>query len=202
MVTTEATDDETLMAGQAQADRSWTQPQNWAVTVLATYSVTPLLKKTLKKFQLCKTLIPIADTLVSPSHGRRPVLETPLNQPPNAEFRVSYHIQNTKPYDNLSTKRYTGCIVCGRSVDAIKAENIDNYMRRSTPRNESEYVTTLRREAYQNGLNVGSILFLPPAVLQAAPCEGTQYSTTAGDRKFSQERLLPIRTFIMLVKTD
>ena len=53
------------------------------------------------------------------------------------------------------------------------------YMQRSTPSSEPAYNTALRREAYENGLNAGSLLFLTPAVSQAAACDGTRITTTA-----------------------
>ena len=52
-------------------------------------------------------------------------------------------------------------------------------MEASTPRSEPTYITALRKEAYINGLNAGSLLFIAPAVSQAAACDGTRISTTA-----------------------
>ena len=52
-------------------------------------------------------------------------------------------------------------------------------MQRSTPSSEPAYITAQRREAYENGLNAGSLLFLTPAVSQAAACDGTRITTTA-----------------------
>ena len=53
------------------------------------------------------------------------------------------------------------------------------YMQRSTPRDEPEYITRLRKEAYENGLNAGCLLFNTPAVSQAAACDGTSVTTSA-----------------------
>ena len=102
----------------------------------------------------------------------------PLLQPPNAGFNVSYHIQDTFPYENVSTKTYTSCIACGRSADAIKKQKADEYIR-STPRDESTYVTKLRKEAFLNGHNVESFFFIPSAVSQAAAYDGSTITTTA-----------------------
>ena len=52
-------------------------------------------------------------------------------------------------------------------------------MERSTPRNEPNKRTRLRREAYENGLNAGAFLFLAPTVSQAAACDGSMIKTTA-----------------------
>ena len=70
-------------------------------------------------------------------------------------------------------------MVCGKSRDQIKEAKINWYMESSTPRSEPAHVTALRREAYSNGLNAGSLLFLTPAVSQAAACDGTKITTTA-----------------------
>ena len=87
-----------------------------------------------------------------------------------------------RPYDNLSNQRYTGCMVCGNAVDEIKEEKINWYMERSTPRGEPEFITKLRREAYINGLNAGSLFYNAPAVSQAAACDGNNYTTVASEQ--------------------
>ena len=58
-------------------------------------------------------------------------------------------------------------------------------MERSTPESEPTYITALRREDYSNGLNAGSLLFLTPAVSQAAACDGTKITTTAEGQKIA-----------------
>ena len=45
--------------------------------------------------------------------------------------------------------------------------------------NPEAYITSIRREAYSNGLNAESLLFLAPAVSQAAACDGTKITTTS-----------------------
>ena len=85
----------------------------------------------------------------------------------------------------MSETIYTGCLVCGRTADAIKREMVDFDMRNSTPRDEPEQVRRLRREAYENGMNAGSFLFLTPAVLQAAACDGTKIPTTADGQQIA-----------------
>ena len=127
---------------------------------------------------MCKTILPVADSPMSPPPIRGGCLKTPLIRPTKTKFRASYQIQNTTPYQS-SEGRYTVCMVCGRSVDFIKREKVDWYKRQSTPANEPEYFTRLRREAYENGLNASSFLFLAPAVSQAAACDGTTMTTSA-----------------------
>ena len=136
------------------------------------------------RIELCKTLLPVPESPMSPpEHEKGPSNDTPLVQPFASGFHASYHVQNTQPYEDISRVRYTGCLVCGRSVDDIKDEKVNWYMERSTPRDEPEYITRLRREAYINGLNAGSLLFVAPAVSQAAACDGTRITTTSADQE-------------------
>ena len=132
------------------------------------------------RIELCKTLLPVPESPMSPpDHERGPSLDTPLMQSVMEGFHASYHVQNTKSYENLSTKLYSECKVCGRSSEAIKKEKVDWYVARSKPRGEPEYLTKIRRVAYENGLNAGAFLFITPAVSQAAACDGTLITTTA-----------------------
>ena len=80
-------------------------------------------------------------------------------------------------------------MVCGKAVDEIKEEKINWYMEKSTPRGEPEFITKLRQEAYINGLNAGSLLFIAPAVSQTAACDGNSYTTTAAEQDITQGTL-------------
>ena len=132
------------------------------------------------KVELCATVLPVLESPMSPpDHERGPSIDTPLIQSTSGNFHASYHIQNIKPYQDVSQSLHTGCMVGGKSRDQIKEENVNWYMRRSTPSSQPAYITALRREAYENGLNAGSLLFLAPAVSQAAACDGTRITTTA-----------------------
>ena len=135
------------------------------------------------RIEHCSTILPVLEPPMSPpDHEKGPSQDTPFVQPMISGFHASYHIQNTMSYDNLSCQRYTGCMVCGKAVDEIKEEEINWYMEKSTPRGEPEFITKLRRQAYINGLNAGSLLFIAPAVSQAATCDGNNYTTTASEQ--------------------
>ena len=135
-------------------------------------------KKT--RVELCTTVLPVLDSPLSPpDHKRGPSIDTPPVQSTSGTFYASYHVQNIKPYQDVSESLHTGCMVCGKSREQIKEEKINWYMERSTPKSEPAYITALRREAYSNGLNAGGLLFLSPAVSQAAACDGTKITTTA-----------------------
>ena len=132
------------------------------------------------RIELCKTLMPVPESPMSPpDHERGPSMDTPLMQPVMGGFHASYHVQNNRPNKNISIKLYSGCMVCGRSSEAIKKEKVEWYVARSKPTGEPEYITKIRRETYENGLNAGAFLFITPAVSQAAACDGTLITTTA-----------------------
>ena len=130
------------------------------------------LRKTLYlcRSRLCRPLITKEGRVWTPP---------PLMQPVMGGFHASYHVQNTKPYENVSEKLYSGCMICGRSSEAIKKEKVEWYVAKSKPRGEPEYITKIRREAYENSLNAGAFLFITPAVSQAVACEDTLITTTA-----------------------
>ena len=140
----------------------------------------PSKKPQKSKIELCCTILPIPESPISPpEHERGPSEDTLLLHSSSSDFHASYHIQNVQPYANLSNERCLSCMVYGRSVDEIKQQKTNWYMERSTPRSEPAYITSLRRKAYENGLNAGSLLFLALAVSQAAACDGTRITTTS-----------------------
>ena len=59
----------------------------------------------------------------------------------------------------------------------------------STPRDQPESITKLRREAYLNKLNADSFLFLAPAVSQAGARDGTMIATTTTGQEIAPETL-------------
>ena len=176
---------------EARAGPSTSQMEEWVTPKLGLkyfdreMCYAPPRKFEKKRIELCNTIMPVLESPMSPpEHERGPGVDTPLLQATSSNFHASYHVQNTVPYQNVSEVRYTGCMVCGRSVDSIKDEKVKWYMQRSTPRDEPEYITRLRKEAYENGLNAGCFLFITPAVSQAAACDGTTVTTSANGQEF------------------
>ena len=134
--------------------------------------------------ELCRFLIPVeVSPLSPPPHKRGPTMETLVMQPVSGVFRAPFHIQDSMPYDNESEKRCRGCLVCGRSVESIKMEKVNDYMRRPTPPYEPKGIKDLRRGAYPNGSNAGTLLFVTPSVSQAVACDCINYTTTANDQE-------------------
>ena len=179
-MTTEDLDDE-MTAGPSSA---WPVPPSTPKLGFEYFNkemcLAPSKKQRKSKVELCATVLPVLESPQSPpDHERGPSIDTPLAQSTSGSFYASYHVQNIEPYQDVSQNLHTGCMVCGKSRDQIKAEKVNWYMQRSTPSSEPAYITAQRREAYENGLNAGSLLFLTPAVSQAAACDGTRITTTA-----------------------
>ena len=152
----------------------------------------PSKRQKKSRVELCTTVLPVLESPLSPpEHERGPNIDTPPVQMTPGNFYASYHVQNIKPYQNVSESLHTGCMVCGKSRDQIKEEKINRYMERSTPESEPAYITALRREAYSNGLNACCLLFLTPAVSQAAACDGTRITTSAEGQEVATG-ILPI----------
>ena len=75
------------------------------------------------RIELCKTILPVADSPMSPpAHERGPSQDTPLLQAGSSGFHASYPIESSLPYADISTQRCTSCMVCGKTVDDIKAQ--------------------------------------------------------------------------------
>ena len=70
------------------------------------------------RIEHCNTISPVLESPMSPpDHERGPMPDSPLVQPVTDGFHASYHIQNTRPYENISEVRYTGYglqVFCGR----------------------------------------------------------------------------------------
>ena len=60
---------------------------------------------TKRRIELCKTILPVRESPVSPPpHEREPFRDTPLLQTGTSGFHASYHIQNALPYTDIRTK--------------------------------------------------------------------------------------------------
>ena len=135
--------------------------------------------------ELCSTLQPIADSPLSPPpHERGPYHHTPEVQAvPNVMQTVGSHIQNSKQFDKIDTTQFTGCLICGKSIQAIKEQSLQDFLKVTTVPGEPEETTKIRAQSFIAGMGAGTFLFVPPAVSQAAACDGVQYSLgTQGGR--------------------
>ena len=120
---------------------------------------------------------------VASSTRERPYIGNAFHSDCAVEHEIAYHFQGAKPYDDQRAGKYTGNVVCGKSINTIKSENVKEFMRQPTPVGEAEDITGLRRGAYLAGRNTGAFSFKPPAVSQAAACDGVKYTTCTGNQR-------------------
>ena len=85
----------------------------------------------LRRRTLCRGSIYVTPSFQSlthpclrPQHERGPSVETPLPPQVSGTFRGSFHMQNARSYDNLSTTRCTSCMICGKTVDEINDDKV------------------------------------------------------------------------------
>ena len=149
--------------------------------------------KSKRRIELSKTILPVLESPLCPlPYERVPSRHIPITETAESGIRACYYIQNTTPYENVSEVRYTGCMVCGRSVEAIKKEKVSLYLEKTTRIDEPEYITKLRKAAYESGLNAGSFLFLAPAVSQVAGCDRTMITTTTDGQDIARGTLFDL----------
>ena len=59
----------------------------------------PSRGNTKRRIELCKTILPVLESPLSPpAHERGPSMDTPVIQPESSGFHASFHIQNALPY--------------------------------------------------------------------------------------------------------
>ena len=123
-------------------------------------------------------------------------LDTPLS-PPEKDRRPQY------PYDSFSsqsssvatsmkavTSHFDGmalakspsllgcsdCIICGKPVQQIHEETVNDYLDRTVMLGETLAETQARRSSFLDGMNAGTFLLMPGGVSQAAACDRNWYS--------------------------
>ena len=67
---------------------------------------------------------------------------------------------------------YSGCIVCGKSFQAIKEEVALGYLENTLNPGETCEQRQSRRRAFEAGMEAGSFILVPRGVSQAAACDG------------------------------
>ena len=77
------------------------------------------------------------------------------------------------------------CVICGKSVQQIRAETVNDYIDKTVVPGETLAETERRKMAFLDGMAVGKYLLIPGGVSQAAACDGNWYSVAFGyDRVF------------------
>ena len=143
----------------------------------------------------CSSLRPIRDSPLSPpSHERGPRVTfstpSPLNdleikresdtaaatiqqQDPN---QIRSHLQGIRLPDGSITHKYSDCVICGKSVERIREDTVQEYLGKTAAPGESAEITEIKRKAFEDGMQMGTVMFLPAGLSQAAACDGLLYT--------------------------
>ena len=70
---------------------------------------------------------------------------------------------------------YSGCVVCGKSFQAIKEEVTLGYLESTHLPGETYDQRQSRRRAFEAGMKAGSFIVIPRGVSEAAACDGILY---------------------------
>ena len=70
---------------------------------------------------------------------------------------------------------YSGCVVCGKSFQAIKEEVTLGYLESTHLPGETYEQRQSRRRAFEAGMKAGSFIVIPLGVSEAAACDGILY---------------------------
>ena len=76
---------------------------------------------------------------------------------------------------------YGGCVVCGKSFQAIKEEVTLGFLESTHVPGETYEQRQARRRAFEAGMRAGSFIVIPRGVSQAAACDGISYQVGPED---------------------
>ena len=130
----------------------------------------------------CRNLVPQVDTPLSPpeqDRGPRYLCEPHDNSPPSVNTSmeaVASHFDEMVLTESPSLVSYSDCIICGKPVQQIQEETVNEYLDRTVTVGETLAETQARRRAFLDGMNAGAFLLMPGGVSRAAACDGNWYS--------------------------
>ena len=132
----------------------------------------------------CSQIDPVPYSPMSPpladQHPNYPLQEHAYDDQAESHWARNQHITGLgisvsgmcgQPNDVL----YGGCVVCGKSFQAIKEEVTLGYLESTHVPGETSEQRKSRRRAFQAGIKAGSFIIIPRGVSQAAACDGTLY---------------------------
>ena len=138
-----------------QASNTKTSLRSWTTSTLIKRCATTLPGESMRRRSSSAGRYCLFWSLQCP-HRKREMAE--FGHSANSTIRCKFPCVVPYPKHEAISESQRGALfrmVCGRAVDAIELEKAEWYMQRSTPSNESEQVTRLRREAYEIGQNAG-----------------------------------------------
>ena len=147
--------------------------------------------------ELCSGLVPLVDTPLSPPQSERAprvLFQTPSETDSGSvDATISSgsmtsglaghdtprsHLQNTEKECGPISLNYSDCMICGRTLDQIRGEAIEDYLRNTRRINETPAMREMKKQAFIAGMEMGTLLFIPAGLSQAAACDGVLYTIT------------------------
>ena len=88
------------------------------------------------------------------------------------------HLQNTEKECGPISLNYSDCMICGRTLEQIRGEAIEDYLRNTRRVNETQAMREMKKQAFIASMEMGTLLFIPAGLSQAAACDGVLYTIT------------------------
>ena len=135
---------------------------------------------------ICRDLRPNFDTPLSPPpEDRGPACEQDI---PSCSYStsstsvetVANHFNDMKVSGNAGLLGCSDCAVCGKPVQQIQDEAVNDYLNKTVVPGETLAETERRRRAFLDGMAAGTFLLMPGGVSQAAACDGNWYTVAYG----------------------
>ena len=150
----------------------------------------------------CSQINPVRDSPWSPPLEKQSLTSDFVNQPYRNDNADSWYgnayitglgISVSGICGQQNETFHSGCVVCGKSFEDIKAEITLGYLEQTHVAGETYEQRTARRDAFQAGMKAGSFILVPRGVSQAAACDGVYYQITPeNDQNNPGPGVLPI----------
>ena len=86
------------------------------------------------------------------------------------------HFNNMTVSGNAGLFGYSDCVGCGKPVQQIQDEAVNDYLDKTVVPGETLAETETRKRAFLDGMAAGTFLLLPGGVSQAAACDSNWYT--------------------------
>ena len=116
---------------------------------------------------LCRNLVPQLDTALSPPNEDRGPLHASNTTDCSAISvgasveAVASHFYGIEIVETPGLESCSDCIVCGKSVQEIQSETVNDYLDKTVAIGETPAETEARRRAFLDGMNARTFLLIP-----------------------------------------
>ena len=135
---------------------------------------------------ICRDLRPNVDSPMSPppeDRGPNCGQETPgcsYSTDPTPVESVANHFNDMTVSGNAGLLGCSDCVVCGKPVQQIQDETVNDYLSKTVVPGETLAETEKRKRAFLDGMAAGTFLLMPGGVSQTAACDGNWYTIAYG----------------------